>query len=80
MEVVGSMIGEEEAQSLQAISRQASALVQGKRSEAEGREVGPSALDESADGGSMREATAPKAKTKTPRPVIRGWNVQDLNK
>jgi hypothetical protein len=78
LEVVGSMIGEEEARSLQAISRQSSARVQGKRSEAVGREAEPSALDANADGGSMREATAPSAMTKNPRPVIRGCNVQDL--
>ena len=58
LEAVGSMVGEGEALSLQAIGRQASAGVKCKRSEAMGREAQPSALDAGAAGGSLREATA----------------------
>ncbi len=58
MEAAGSMVGEGEARSLQAMSRQISTGVQGERSEAEGREAKPSALDTGATGGSLRQATA----------------------
>ncbi|MCH8093414.1 MAG: hypothetical protein IH953_02360 [Chloroflexi bacterium] len=58
LDAVGVMIGEKDALSLQAISRHASARVQGEETEAEGREAEPNALDAGADGGSMRQATA----------------------
>ncbi len=80
LDAVGGMIREEDALSLQAISRQESARVKGEQSEAEGREVPPNALDAGADGGSLRKATAQSSELEHPRPVIRGWNVQDLNK
>ncbi len=61
LDSVGVMIGEKDALSLQAISRHASARVQGEETEAEGREAKPNALDAGADGGSLRQATAQSA-------------------
>jgi hypothetical protein len=56
LETLGSMMGNQEARSPQAISRQASAAVKGLAS---GREAKLSALDNGAHGGSLGEATAP---------------------
>ena len=78
LDAVGVMIGEKDAQSLQAISSQVSGRVKGERSEAGGHEAKASALDAATDGGSLSGATAPFAIMKNPRPVIRGCNVQDL--
>ena len=61
LDAVGVMIGEKDALSLQAISRHASARVQGEGTEAEGREAETNALDAGADGGSVRKATAQDA-------------------
>ena len=58
LDAVSVMIGEKDALSLQAVSRHASARVQGEGTEAEGREAETNALDAGADGGSVRQATA----------------------
>ena len=58
LDAVGVMIGEKDALSLQAISRQVSVRVKGEQGEAEGRETKSSALDAGANGGSLRQATA----------------------
>lgn len=58
LDAVGVMIGEKDALSLQAISRQLGERVKGEHSEAEGRETKANALDAGADGGSLRQATA----------------------
>lgn len=60
LDAVGSMLTYSEVRSLQAMSRQASAGVKGERSEVTDREAKPSALDAGADGGSLRQATAPE--------------------
>ncbi|MFV2045259.1 MAG: hypothetical protein ACC700_18755 [Anaerolineales bacterium] len=80
LETVESMVRKEDAASLRAISHQAGGRVKGERSEDEGLEAKPRALDAATDGGSLREATARFPRGEYPRPVIRGWNVQDLNK
>jgi hypothetical protein len=59
LDAVRSIIVEEEALPLQAQSRQASEAVKGERSETEGREAQPSALDGGADGGSLSGEGAP---------------------
>ena len=66
MEAVASMVGEVKAPSLQAKSRQASDAVKGERSESEGHEAQPSALDGDATGGSMKKAMAPNVLERTP--------------
>jgi hypothetical protein len=60
LDTVCSIIGEEEALPLQAQSRQASEAVKSERSETEGREAQPSALDGGADGGSLSGVGAPQ--------------------
>lgn len=80
MESVAEMTGENDALALRATSRQVSVGVKGERSEAGGREAKPSVFEAEAAGGSLREATAQQTDKEHPRRVIRGWNVQDLNK
>jgi hypothetical protein len=57
--VIESIVNEAEARSPEALGRQTSEAVKGL---AEGREAQPSALDGLADGGSLREATAPSVR------------------
>ena len=59
LRVVGNLISETEAPSLQGKCRQASAAVKGERSETKGRESKTSVLDGGATGGNLGKAMAP---------------------
>jgi len=66
IKAVDLIISESEAPSLQAIGRQESGAVKGERSETEGREAKPSALDGDATGGRLEKAMAPNVLGNTP--------------